>query len=190
MYDLYHFMLYYIIRQYQSLLINKEAYKSFFFFFQAEDGIRDATVTGVQTLLFRSGLSRCSSSPWSRKMPLQEKQTSTSTPRYFTSCIGNPHFGQCIQWSSFSRLSSVDSFSFFACSASFRFFSASSRSKYSSSLDEPFPGVPLSDVPISSALRVRSWPPRPPRRPDAARGTSRNARWPRSACPGTCRSPR
>src|SRR2546427_355441 len=27
----------------------------FFFFFQAEDGIRDLTVTGVQTLLFRSG---------------------------------------------------------------------------------------------------------------------------------------
>src|SRR5688572_31760065 len=26
-----------------------------FFFFQAEDGIRDLTVTGVQTLLFRSG---------------------------------------------------------------------------------------------------------------------------------------
>src|SRR5688572_30968115 len=26
----------------------------FFFFFQAEDGIRDLTVTGVQTLLFRS----------------------------------------------------------------------------------------------------------------------------------------
>src|SRR5207248_5505746 len=26
----------------------------FFFFFQAEDGIRDRTVTGVQTLLFRS----------------------------------------------------------------------------------------------------------------------------------------
>src|SRR5207245_6360054 len=25
------------------------------FFFQAEDGIRDATVTGVQTVLFRSG---------------------------------------------------------------------------------------------------------------------------------------
>src|SRR2546427_5464503 len=28
--------------------------KSFLFFFQAEDGIRDLTVTGVQTLLFRS----------------------------------------------------------------------------------------------------------------------------------------
>src|SRR6266478_7659981 len=27
----------------------------FFFFFQAEDGIRDLTVTGVQTWLFRSG---------------------------------------------------------------------------------------------------------------------------------------
>src|SRR5688572_32260669 len=26
----------------------------FFFFFQAEDGIRDLTVTGVQTVLFRS----------------------------------------------------------------------------------------------------------------------------------------
>jgi len=26
----------------------------FFFFFQAEDGIRDIGVTGVQTLLFRS----------------------------------------------------------------------------------------------------------------------------------------
>src|SRR5207248_4351781 len=29
----------------------------FFFFFQAEDGIRDRTVTGVQTWLFRSRLS-------------------------------------------------------------------------------------------------------------------------------------
>src|SRR2546427_11377835 len=28
----------------------------YFFFFQAEDGIRDLTVTGVQTVLFRSGL--------------------------------------------------------------------------------------------------------------------------------------
>src|SRR5204862_5666853 len=28
---------------------------SLFFFFQAEDGIRDLYVTGVQTLLFRSG---------------------------------------------------------------------------------------------------------------------------------------
>src|SRR5437867_13216929 len=31
---------------------------NFFFFFQAEDGIRDRTVTGVQTLLFRSRRSR------------------------------------------------------------------------------------------------------------------------------------
>src|SRR6266481_4661075 len=31
-------------------------YIFFFFFFQAEDGIRDGTVTGVQTLLFRSRL--------------------------------------------------------------------------------------------------------------------------------------
>src|SRR5687767_16008539 len=30
----------------------------FFFFFQAEDGIRDKLVTGVQTLLFRSGKGR------------------------------------------------------------------------------------------------------------------------------------
>src|SRR5207245_3193194 len=30
----------------------------FFFFFQAEDGIRDATVTGVQTCLFRSSRAR------------------------------------------------------------------------------------------------------------------------------------
>src|SRR5688572_31346079 len=29
---------------------------SFFFFFQAEDGIRDLTVTGVQTVLFRSSV--------------------------------------------------------------------------------------------------------------------------------------
>src|SRR5688572_32768068 len=35
----------------------------FFFFFQAEDGIRDLTVTGVQTVLFRSIVfpSSCSS---------------------------------------------------------------------------------------------------------------------------------
>src|SRR6266849_9434270 len=31
----------------------------FFFFFQAEDGIRDPLVTGVQTLLFRSRRSGC-----------------------------------------------------------------------------------------------------------------------------------
>src|SRR5467141_3411585 len=36
---------------------------SFFFFFQAEDGIRDSSVTGVQTLLFRSALPGVS---WSR----------------------------------------------------------------------------------------------------------------------------
>src|SRR5688572_30988701 len=30
----------------------------FFFFFQAEDGIRDLTVTGVQTCAFRSPLAR------------------------------------------------------------------------------------------------------------------------------------
>src|SRR6266436_9513322 len=30
----------------------------FFFFFQAEDGIRDVAVTGVQTLLFRSSRRR------------------------------------------------------------------------------------------------------------------------------------
>src|SRR5437763_9456685 len=38
-------------------LLNKDAIVSsyvFFFFFQAEDGIRDTSVTGVQTLLFRS----------------------------------------------------------------------------------------------------------------------------------------
>src|SRR6266436_9829637 len=33
----------------------------FFFFFQAEDGIRDVAVTGVQTLLFRSRLISCPS---------------------------------------------------------------------------------------------------------------------------------
>src|SRR2546430_9802855 len=36
-------------------------YCVFFFFFQAEDGIRDLTVTGVQTVLFRSTLSTRSS---------------------------------------------------------------------------------------------------------------------------------
>src|SRR5207245_6779564 len=30
------------------------SFTCFFFFFQAEDGIRDATVTGVQSVLFRS----------------------------------------------------------------------------------------------------------------------------------------
>src|SRR2546430_8167900 len=35
-----------------STTVWSEAY--LFFFFQAEDGIRDLTVTGVQTLLFRS----------------------------------------------------------------------------------------------------------------------------------------
>src|SRR5207237_10632531 len=38
----------------------------FFFFFQAEDGIRDSSVTGVQTLLFRSGLVSVS---WRRHLP-------------------------------------------------------------------------------------------------------------------------
>src|SRR6267378_6838933 len=34
--------------------IGKQNFLFFFFFFQAEDGIRDLYVTGVQTLLFRS----------------------------------------------------------------------------------------------------------------------------------------
>src|SRR5687768_17733216 len=33
-------------------------YLFFFFFFQAEDGIRDVAVTGVQTVLFRSAIVR------------------------------------------------------------------------------------------------------------------------------------
>ena len=37
--------------------------KHFYFFFQAEDGIRDADVTGVQTVLFRSTPSPASTSP-------------------------------------------------------------------------------------------------------------------------------
>ena len=51
-----------------------------------------------------SCLTMVSSSPWSRKMPWQEKQTSTSIPWYFTSCSSRPHLGQRMKWSSLSRL--------------------------------------------------------------------------------------
>src|SRR2546430_9934899 len=37
-----------------ALYFEVDSYFFFFFFFQAEDGIRDLTVTGVQTCLFRS----------------------------------------------------------------------------------------------------------------------------------------
>src|SRR5689334_23586116 len=37
-----------------SILLNLIVMFFLFFFFQAEDGIRDGTVTGVQTVLFRS----------------------------------------------------------------------------------------------------------------------------------------
>src|SRR6266496_4526726 len=39
----------------------------FFFFFQAEDGIRDLYVTGVQTVLFRSSCRPFSSISWNRR---------------------------------------------------------------------------------------------------------------------------
>src|SRR5437867_4652167 len=40
-----------------------------FFFFQAEDGIRDRNVTGVQTVLFRSTRSSMTSSTWTGAAP-------------------------------------------------------------------------------------------------------------------------
>src|SRR6266542_4054387 len=38
-----------------------------FFFFQAEDGIRDATVTGVQTCALQISPARTSASAWARR---------------------------------------------------------------------------------------------------------------------------
>src|SRR5438309_11904940 len=53
-----------------------------FFFFQAEDGIRDGTVTGVQTCALPiSKVSRCASSPHPRNLRSQGGSGSSSPSR-------------------------------------------------------------------------------------------------------------
>src|SRR5207253_6830048 len=53
--------------------------KQVFFFFQAEDGIRDGHVTGVQRVLFRS---KCFFRRWARRgLLLSVQKTTKSSPR-------------------------------------------------------------------------------------------------------------
>src|SRR2546422_8437881 len=64
-----------------------------FFFFQAEDGIRDVAVTGVQTcaLPISSTLSRCMiSRPWGSCSPTRRSRRS-STTRTTTSARSEEH---------------------------------------------------------------------------------------------------
>src|SRR2546426_1534269 len=52
----------------------------FFFFFQAEDGIRDYKVTGVQTVLFRSGRSNRALARYVRLAPAGHRHRAQSWP--------------------------------------------------------------------------------------------------------------
>src|SRR5256885_3698039 len=54
--------------------ISRRDYKPFFFFFQAEDGIRDYKVTGVQTCALPISQELCAASPRKTEQPPQPAQ--------------------------------------------------------------------------------------------------------------------
>src|SRR3989442_9488337 len=76
-----------LLQEHYSLRVAQvSASHTFFFFFQAEDGIRDADVTGVQTC----ALPICSASiflPSSTLVPSMRTTTGSRRPSFFTAAI-------------------------------------------------------------------------------------------------------